>query len=143
MREAAGSNTNREETVTPKTILLIEDHADTREVLTAVLRREGYRVLEAPDGGVGVRVAREQMPNLVVTDLGLPVVDGWEVTELLKQHASTAHIPVIAVTANTQKFYRGRAEALGCDAFLEKPCPPALLLEAVQRLLARNPSDPS
>lgn len=59
----------------------------------------------------------------------------WQVTDLLKQHAPTAHIPVVAVTANTQNFYRGRAEAMGCDAFLEKPCPPTLLLEMIERLL--------
>jgi two-component system cell cycle response regulator DivK len=121
--------------MTPRTILLIEGHGDTREVYGEILRRAGYRVLAAKDGGEGVRLAREHLPDLVVTDLALPVVDGWHVTGLLKQHAPTAHIPVIAITANTQNFYRGRAEALGCSAFLEKPCSPALLLETIERLL--------
>jgi two-component system, cell cycle response regulator DivK len=121
----------------PKTILLIEDDADTREVYTAILRRGGFRVRVAANGGEGVRLAREEVPDLVVTDLGMPAVDGWQATELLKQHASTAHLPVIAITANAQDFYRGRAEAAGCDLVLEKPCPPDVLLEAIHRLLPK------
>lgn len=83
-----------------RTVLLIEDHTDTREAYAELLRRAGYRVLLAKDGGEGVRLAREGRPDLVVTDLGLPVVDGWCTTELLKQDAATAHIPVIAITGH-------------------------------------------
>ena len=122
--------------MTPKTILLIEDHGDTRDVYATVLRHSGYQVLEANDGGEGVRLGREHMPDLVVTDLRLPVVDGWQATELLKEDPVTAHIPVIAVTTHAQDFYRGRAEMVGCDSFLGKPCPPATLLEEVRRLIA-------
>lgn len=62
-------------------------------------------------------------------------MDGWQATELVKQHPATTHIPVIAVTAYAQSFYRGRAELVGCDVFPEKPCPPDVLLRAVQRFL--------
>lgn len=119
-----------------KTILLIEDHRDTRDVYATLLRQAGFRVLEASDGGEGVRLAREHSPALVVTDLGLPFVDGWQATELLKQDSTTAHIPVIAVTTHVQDFYRGRAQAVGCDSLLAKPCPPAVLLEEIRRLIA-------
>lgn len=118
-----------------RTILLIEDHSDTRDVYATMLRGAGYRVLSAPDGGEGIRLAREHMPDLVVTDLGMPTVDGWQVMELLKQDPSTAHLPVIAMTAYVQNFYRGRADAVGCDIFLEKPCPPDVLVQSIQRLL--------
>jgi CheY-like chemotaxis protein len=75
-----------------------------------LLRRAGYRALLAKDGGEGVRLAREGRPDLVVTDLGLPVVDGWCTTELLKQDAATAHIPAIAITAHVQMLLpRARA----------------------------------
>lgn len=118
-----------------KTILLIEDHRDTRDVYATLLRHACYRVLEASDGGEGVRLAREHRPDLVVTDLGLPFVDGWQTTELLKQDSATAHIPVIAVTTHVQNFYRGRAQAVGCDSLLAKPCPPAVLVEEIRRLI--------
>ncbi len=101
-----------------------------------LLRRAGFRVLLAKDGGEGVHLAREGRPDLVVTDLGLPVVDGWCTTELLKQDAATAHIPAIAITAHVQSYYRRRARGVGCDGFLEKPCSPARLLGEVARLLA-------
>lgn len=120
----------------PRTILLIEDHADTRDVYSTMLRGAGYRVITATHGGEGVRLAREHVPDAVVTDLGMPALDGWQATELLKQDPATAHIPIIAMTAHTQNFYRGRAEIAGCDVFLEKPCPPDVLLSAIQRLLA-------
>ena len=119
-----------------KTILLIEDHRDTRDVYGTLLRHTGYRVLEAKDGGEGVRLAREHNPDLVVMDLRLPIVDGWQATELLKQDSSTAHIPVIVVTTHVHNFDRSRAQELGCNGFLTKPCRPTDLVGEIQRLLA-------
>ena len=125
-----------ESPMTAKTILLIEDHRDTRDVYGTMLRHSGYRVLEAKDGGEGVRLAREQKPDLVVMDLRLPFMDGWQATELLKEHEATAQIPVLVVTTHMYKFDRDHAQELGCDGFLTKPCPPAVLVNEIERLLA-------
>lgn len=117
------------------TILLIEDHADTRDVYATMFRAAGFRVLTARYGGEGVRVAREHAPDAIVTDLAMPAMDGFEATEMLKRDAATAHIPVIAITAYSHDFYRGRAEAVGCDLFMSKPCSPDQLLTAIRRLM--------
>lgn len=121
--------------ITGQTILLIEDHADTRSVCAAMFNAAGFRVLEAAHGGEGVQLARKHLPDAVVMDIGMPVVDGLQATELIKQHAPTAHIPVIAITAHIRSFYRDGPEIAGCDAFFTKPCPPDVLLGAIRRLI--------
>lgn len=118
-----------------KTVLLVEDDHDSRVVYGTLLRHEGFRVVEAVDGGEGILLAQQYTPDVIVMDLGLPRVDGWRATEILKSDPATAHIPVVAVTVHVQDFYRGRAAAVGCDSFLDKPCPPHVLLQAIQRLL--------
>lgn len=119
-------------------ILLIEDDCDTREVYATSLRRSGYSVLEARDGDEGVRLARADRPDVIVMDLGMPRVDGWQATETLKCSPETAGIPVLAVTAHAHPFYRGRAESAGCSGFLEKSASLAQLLAEVARLLPRT-----
>lgn len=118
-----------------KTVLLIEDDRDSREVYGTALRHSGYRVLEATDGGEGIRLAREHRPDVIVMDLGLPGVDGWRATETLKANPATADIPVIAVTVHVHEFYRARTQAVGCDSFLDKPCSPTRLLGEITRVL--------
>ncbi len=118
------------------TVLIVEDHRDIREIYAAALRHSGYRVLEASDGGEGIQLARQHKPDLVVMDLGLPLVDGWEATEVLKADPETSHIPVVAVSVYVHDFYRGRAQVVGCDSFLCKPCEPTKLLGEITRLLS-------
>lgn len=118
-----------------KTVLLIEDDKDSRTVYGAVLRHSGYRVLEAADGSEGILLARHYRPDVIVMDLGLPRVDGWEATETLKSDPETSHISVVAVTVHVQDFYRGRAQLVGCDSFLDKPCTPTRLLGEITRVL--------
>ena len=121
----------------PHTVLLIEDHRDSREIYSTLLRHCGFRVLEAMDGNEGVRMAQQHKPDTIVMDLGLPDLDGWKATEILKGNPETAHIPVVAVSVYSQPFYRARTEMVGCDAFLAKPCEPTRLVEAIQRVLAK------
>lgn len=118
-----------------KTVLLIEDDRDSREVYGAMLRHAGYRVVEAGDGGEGILLAQRHRPDVIVMDLGLPRVDGWMATEAIKRDPATSHIPVVAVTVHAQDFYRGRAQVVGCDSFLDKPCSPTRLLGEITRIL--------
>ncbi len=118
-----------------KTVLLIEDDRDSRVVYGAMLRHSGFRVVEATDGEEGILLAQRHSPDVTVMDLGLPRVDGWTATEALKADPATGHIPVVAVTVHVQDFDRGRAELVGCDAFLKKPCSPTRLVGAITRIL--------
>lgn len=118
-----------------KTVLLIEDDQDHRRIFGTLLRHGGYRVVEASDGGEGILLARQHQPDVIVMDLGLPRVDGWTATEALKRDPATRRIPVIAVTVHVENFYRGRAQLVGCDGFLDKPCSPSRLLGEITRIL--------
>lgn len=121
-----------------KTVLLVEDHRDSRDVYGTVLRHFGYRVVEAKDGGEGVRLAQEHKPDVIVMDLQLPVVDGWQATQALKADSATAHIPVIGVSVHVQAVDQDRAQAVGCDSFLAKPCEPSRLLGEIRQVLPEN-----
>jgi two-component system, cell cycle response regulator DivK len=118
-----------------KTVLIVEDNEDNRTIYSMLLRHYGYDVLEARDGEEGVRRAREARPDLVLMDVGLPRIDGWTATELLKSDEATARIPVIALTAHTLPEDRQRARAVGCDGFLAKPCEPRDLLQDIARFI--------
>lgn len=120
---------------TGRLILVIEDHRETREGYVMLFQRAGHSVLEAANAREGIEQARARQPDLVIMDFGLPDVDGWLATAALKQNPVTASIPVVAVTAYGHDFYRGRAEVVGCDAFIQKPCDPNHLLREVDRLL--------
>lgn len=122
----------------PRTLLLIEDDFDARETCSLALRHFGYQVIEAVDGAEGLRLARETQPDLILMDLGLPQIDGWEATQKLKRDPDTAHIPVMAVTVHVHDFHRGRAEMVGCDRFIPKPCSPIQLREEIERLLSAS-----
>lgn len=118
------------------TLLLIEDDRDTREIYGLALRRFGYTVLEASNGHDGVRVAREARPDLILMDMGLPGLHGWEATRLLRLDPETALIPVIAVTVHTTELDRARASVAGCDRFVPKPCSVLELRGHVEGLLS-------
>ena len=126
-------------TMHEKTILLIEDDRDSRWVYGTALRHAGCHVLEAADGGEGILMAREHQPDLIVMDLGLPTMDGWTATETIKSDPEIRRIPVVAITVHVQDFYRGRAQVVGCDSFLDKPCSPTRLLGEITRILGEVP----
>ncbi|HEY9110689.1 MAG TPA: response regulator [Rhodanobacteraceae bacterium] len=102
-------------------ILLVEDNEMNRDMLSRRLQRRGHEVLIAVDGAEALRVAGEAQPELVLMDLSLPVMDGWEATGRMKANPQTASIPVIALTAHAMDADRERALAAGCDDFDTKP----------------------
>lgn len=104
-----------------KRILVIEDNVDNLELVRFLLERAGFAVLSAQGGCSGLQVAREQLPDLVLLDLTLPEMDGWEVVDLLKKDPATAALPVVALTAHTLPGDRQRALDAGCDGYISKP----------------------
>ncbi|HEY1697456.1 MAG TPA: response regulator [Polyangiaceae bacterium] len=123
-------------TVEPGCILVVEDDEHLRELFIRWLEAAGYRTIAAGDGVRGIELAQRHAPCLVVMDLGLPIMDGWEATRVLKRDARTRAIPIIAVTGQTIKTRREDARTAGCDAFLEKPCDAEQLIAAVRRVAA-------
>lgn len=122
-------------------ILLVEDNHDNRVIYRTILEHTGYTVLEAGDGEVGLRTAREARPDLVLLDISIPLMDGWEVARALKADPGTAEIPIIALTAHAMNADRERAAEVGCDGYLAKPVEPRRVVEEVARLLTRASSD--
>ena len=102
-------------------ILYVEDNDDIIYMLERRLKRAGFTVLIARDGAEGVTMAGAELPDLILMDMGLPVVDGWEATRQIKAAEQTKHIPVIALTANAMSGDREKALAAGCDDFDTKP----------------------
>src|ERR1700712_4761973 len=121
-------------------VLLVEDHPENRDMLSRRLLRRGFEVVFAVDGAEGVSGAREQMPDVVLMDLSLPVIDGWEATRRIKADPATRAIPVIALTAHAMAEDRAKAMAAGCDDFDIKPVDLPRLLEKIDTLLRRSPS---
>ena len=119
----------------PKRILLVEDHEDNRNIYRTILEHYGYVVLIASDGRMGMRLAREEAPDLILMDLSIPFVDGWEATRVLKADEATRAIPIIALSAHAQQEDRERAAEAGCDGYLAKPVEPRAVLAEVRRFL--------
>jgi two-component system cell cycle response regulator DivK len=118
-------------------ILLVEDNEMNRDMLSRRLLRNGYEVLLAMDGGEGVAMARAQSPDLILMDMSLPGLDGWEATRQLKAEPGTREIPVIALTAHAMSGDRQKALSAGCDDFDTKPVELPRLLTKIQALLQR------
>jgi CheY-like chemotaxis protein len=116
-----------------RTVLLVEDNEDNRIVYSTILRYYGYRVLEAHNGVEGVSLAREARPDLILMDIGLPELDGWEATRRIKADATTRQIPVVALTAHALAEHRQQAIAAGCDGYLAKPVEPREVVAEVRR----------
>jgi CheY-like chemotaxis protein len=116
-------------------ILLVEDNEMNRDMLSRRLARRGYEVIIAVDGQQGVSMAGSENPDLVLMDMSLPVIDGWEATRQLKASAATNAIPVIALTAHAMESDREKAMAAGCDDYDTKPVEFDRLLGKIQRLL--------
>jgi CheY-like chemotaxis protein len=119
-------------------ILIVEDNEMNRDMLSRRLARRGYEVETAEDGTQGVAKAQELQPDLVLMDMSLPVVDGWEATRQLKAGEHTRSIPVIALTSHAMEGDREKAMAAGCDEYDTKPIDLAQLLEKMQRLLGTD-----
>jgi two-component system, cell cycle response regulator DivK len=118
------------------TVLLVEDNEDNRAIYTTILRHCGHSVAEASTGEEGIRLARELRPGVILMDVAMPGIDGWEATRRLKADPATAAIPVIALTAHAMADDRRRASEVGCDAYLAKPVEPRRVVQEVERLLA-------
>ncbi len=116
-------------------ILLIEDNAMNRDMLSRRLARKGYEVVIAIDGRQGIEMARSETPDLILMDMSLPVVDGWEATRQLKSAPETQSIPVIALTAHAMAGDREKAVEAGCNDYDIKPIELPRLLEKIEALL--------
>ena len=116
-------------------ILLVEDNEMNRDMLSRRLERRGFTVIIAADGGVGIAQARSAAPDLILMDMSLPVIDGWEATRILKADPATAKIPVIALTAHAMAEDRAKAMAAGCDDFDTKPVELPRLLAKIDAML--------
>jgi len=121
------------------TILIIEDNEMNRDMLSRRLERRGYDVLLAVDGQTGVAVARARTPDLILMDMSLPVVDGWEATRQLKGDRVLQNIPIIALTAHAMANDRDKALAAGCDDYDTKPIELPRLLAKIEALLPAVP----
>ena len=120
-----------------KRILVIEDTEDNRQILRDLLTAAGYEIVEATDGATGVAMAAEQMPDLILMDIQLPVIDGYEATRRIKADPATRHIPIVAVTSYALAGDELKTREAGCDGYIAKPYSPRHLLEKVREFLAR------
>jgi CheY-like chemotaxis protein len=116
-------------------ILLVEDNEMNLDMLSRRLERRGYQIAVAVDGMQGVKLARSEMPDLILMDMSLPVMDGWQATREIKGSAETRHIPIIALTAHAVAGDREKALAAGCDEYESKPVKFPRLLAKIEDFL--------
>ena len=119
-----------------KRILIVEDTEDNRQIMRDVLSSAGYELVEAETGEDGVAMARTHRPDLILMDIQLPVLDGYEATRRIKNDPTLRHIPIIAVTSYALSGDEAKARAAGCDGYVAKPFSPRELLLKVRELLA-------
>ncbi len=120
------------------TLLLVEDNEMNRDAISRLLQRRGFTLLSAVDGEEGVRLCREHLPDLVLMDLGLPGIDGFEATRRIKADPATARIPVVALTARVLASDQEAAFAAGCDDYDTKPADLARLVGKINALLGKE-----
>jgi CheY-like chemotaxis protein len=116
-------------------ILVVDDYQDAREMYAEYLQYSGFRVAEAKNGNEAVAQARSLKPDLILMDLSLPGMDGWEATRVLKADDATKHIPIVALTGHALAGASEGARKAGCDSFVTKPCLPDDLVVEVKRML--------
>jgi CheY-like chemotaxis protein len=116
-------------------LLLVEDNKTNRDMLSRRLLKRGYEVAIAVDGESGLALAESEAPDLILMDMSLPILDGWEATRRLKATSATKHIPVIALTAHAMSIDHDEALEAGCDDYDTKPVELARLLEKIEALL--------
>lgn len=119
-------------------VLVVEDYQDAREMYAAYLQFSGYRVAEATNGLEAIERAQELMPDIILMDLALPKMDGWEATRRLKLDDKTRHIPIVALTGHALAGHAEGARQAGCDSFVTKPCLPDALVAEIKRMLASH-----
>ncbi len=117
-------------------VLVVEDYQDAREMYAAYLQFSGFRVAEATNGIEAIEKTLELMPDIILMDLALPKMDGWEATRRLKMDERTRHIPIVALTGHALAGHAEGARQAGCDSFVTKPCLPDALVAEIQRMLA-------
>lgn len=120
-------------------VLIVDDFQDARELYCEYLTFCGYRVAEAQNGAEAIKKALKLLPDLILMDLSMPVVDGWEATRRLKADARTKRIPVVALTGHAMAGHAERARAAGCDVVVTKPCLPQDLVNRISELLDTPP----
>ena len=118
-----------------KRILIVEDTEDNRRIMRDLLTNAGFELLEALDGGQGVAMAAEHCPDLILMDMQLPVLDGYEATRRIKSDPQLRHIPVIAVTSYALSGDEAKTRTAGCDGYIAKPFSPRQLLATVRKFL--------
>jgi two-component system, cell cycle response regulator DivK len=118
-----------------KRVLVIEDTPDNRQIIRDLLTASGYAVAEAHDGAAGVIMATELVPDLILMDIQLPIIDGYEATRQIKANSALEHIPIIAVTSYALSGDEAKTKAAGCDAYIAKPFSPRELLAMVRKFL--------
>ncbi len=116
-------------------VLVVDDFADNREMYSEYLTFSGYEVIEAKNGIEAVEAALGRMPDIIIMDLSLPVMDGWEATRRLKADERTRRIPIVALTGHALAGHSKGAKEAGCDSFLAKPCLPDQLVAEIRRML--------
>jgi len=116
-------------------IMIVEDTADNRQIMRDLLSAAGYDLVEAVDGAAGVQLATTERPDLILMDIQLPVIDGYEATRRIKADPALAHIPIIAVTSYALSGDEAKARAAGCDGYVAKPFSPRQLLAKVREFL--------
>lgn len=119
-------------------VLVVEDYQDAREMYSAYLHFAGFDVAEATDGVEAIDKANELIPDIILMDLALPKMDGWEATRRLKLDARTRHIPIVALTGHALAGHAEGARQAGCDSFVTKPCLPDALVAEIQRMLSEH-----
>jgi two-component system cell cycle response regulator DivK len=128
-------------TRTQPLVLVVEDYQDAREMYAAYLQFSGYDVVEAGNGLEAVEKTLDLLPDIVLMDLALPRMDGWEATRRLKSDERTRHIPIVALTGHALAGHAEGAREAGCDAFVTKPCLPDALVTEIKRLLDAPPAN--
>ncbi|MGE0463800.1 MAG: response regulator [Vicinamibacterales bacterium] len=116
-------------------VLVVDDYADAREMYAESLLVSGFRVVEAADGMSAIELARAHAPDVILMDLSLPGMDGWEATRCLKADPGTRHIPVVALTGHAMASALEQARLAGCDRFVVKPALPDVVVEEVRQAL--------
>jgi CheY-like chemotaxis protein len=124
-----------------KRVLLVEDNEDNLVVYRTILEHVGFLVIEARDGEEGVSRARTERPDIILMDISIPKMDGWEATQRLKADGETASIPIIALTAHALEEDRLKAMRAGCDGYLAKPVEPRRVVEEVEKFI--GPATPA
>ena len=118
-----------------KRILVVEDQEDNRRILRDLLMSADYEIMEAENGEEALTAAAKQRPDLILMDIHLPIMDGYEATRRIKADPTLTHVPIIAVTSHALSGAKARAQAAGCDDFVPKPFSPRQLLAKIRQLL--------